>query len=139
MAKISTKHQITIPKQVFQDLGLAVGDLLEVTTENGKGLIIPQRVVASAAVPKLSVTEQKTLKKAQKKIKAIANDKFESRGLTKAEIKVAAKVGLIDPDQAYYWTEAWQKGEREAEQDIKAGCVKRFNNVQDLVKDLKTI
>lgn len=26
-----------------------------------------------------------------------------------------------DPDQWWFWTEEWQKGEREADEDIKAG------------------
>lgn len=34
------------------------------------------------------------------------------------EIKLAIKVGLIDPDQAWWWKEEWQKGEREAEKEI---------------------
>ena len=29
------------------------------------------------------------------------------------EIKVACKVGLIDKEQAWWWVEEWQKGERE--------------------------
>lgn len=28
---------------------------------------------------------------------------------------------LIDQDQAWFWTEEWQEGEREAEEDIRAG------------------
>lgn len=28
---------------------------------------------------------------------------------------------LIDPDQAWFWTEEWQKGEREADEAIRAG------------------
>ena len=138
LAKVSTKHQITIPKEVFDGLGLEPGDLLEVTLQNGEGRIIPQQIMAKATAPKLSAAEQKTLKSAQKKISVIANDKLSSRGLTKAEIRVAAKVGLIDPDQAYYWAEEWQKVMRESERDIKAGRVKTFDNVEALVKDLKT-
>ena len=30
---------------------------------------------------------------------------------------------LIDASQAWFWTEEWQKGEREADEDIKAGRV----------------
>jgi len=137
LAKISTKHQITIPKKVFNDLDLAVGDLLEVTAENGKGLIVPQRVMATAAVPKLSAAEQKALKSARKKIDAINKNHLKSRGLTKTEIKAAAKVGLIDPDQVWFWTEEWQRGEREAAADIKAGRVKKFDTLDGLLKDLK--
>lgn len=43
---------------------------------------------------------------------------------------------LIDKSQAWFWTEEWQKGEREADEDIAAGRVKTFDNVEDFVKDL---
>lgn len=36
-----------------------------------------------------------------------------------------------DPDQAFFWTETWQEGEREAEEDILAGRTRRFTNVND--------
>jgi antitoxin MazE len=38
---------------------------------------------------------------------------------------------LIDASQAWFWTEEWQKGEREADEDIKAGRVKEFDTVED--------
>ena len=43
---------------------------------------------------------------------------------------------LVDKSQAYFWTEKWQKGEAEAEADIKAGRVKAFDSVEELLKDL---
>ena len=43
---------------------------------------------------------------------------------------------LIDKSQAYFWTKRWQKGEREAAEDIKAGRVKSFGSVDELIKDL---
>jgi AbrB family looped-hinge helix DNA binding protein len=30
---------------------------------------------------------------------------------------------LVDADQAWFWTDEWQKGEREADEDIAAGRV----------------
>ena len=45
-------------------------------------------------------------------------------------------VKLIDPSQAYFWTKEWQAGEREADQDIRKGRVKRFKNVKALIKEL---
>ena len=45
---------------------------------------------------------------------------------------------LIDSGQAYFWTKGWQEGEREAEEDIKAGRVKVFENVGDLLNDLNS-
>ena len=44
---------------------------------------------------------------------------------------------LIDPSQAYFWTKEWQAGERDAEEDIRKGRVKKFQNVRALMKDLR--
>jgi len=43
---------------------------------------------------------------------------------------------LVDKSQAYFWTKRWQKCEKEAAEDIKAGRVKTFETVDDLIKDL---
>jgi AbrB family looped-hinge helix DNA binding protein len=43
---------------------------------------------------------------------------------------------LVDKSQAYFWTKRWQKGEKEAAEDIKAGRVKTFESVDKLIKDL---
>ena len=43
---------------------------------------------------------------------------------------------LVDKSQAYFWTEDWQKGEAEAEADIKAGRVKAFDSVEQFLEDL---
>ena len=33
---------------------------------------------------------------------------------------------LVDKEQAWFWTKRWQQGEKEAEEDIRAGRVHRF-------------
>lgn len=43
---------------------------------------------------------------------------------------------LVDKSQAYFWSKRWQEGEREAGEDIKAGRVKTFDSVDELIKDL---
>jgi AbrB family looped-hinge helix DNA binding protein len=44
---------------------------------------------------------------------------------------------LIDADQAWFWSREWQQGEREAEEDIKAGRVRGpFRSAEDLKKYL---
>ncbi len=43
---------------------------------------------------------------------------------------------LIDKDQAWFWTKRWQEGEREADEDIKAGRVHHFDNVEDAISHL---
>jgi hypothetical protein len=41
-----------------------------------------------------------------------------------------------DRSQAYFWTPRWQKGEQEAEEDLRTGRVSTFENVEDLIEDL---
>ena len=36
-----------------------------------------------------------------------------------------------------FWTRKWQEGEREADEDIKAGRVKAFDSVEELISDLE--
>jgi antitoxin MazE len=43
---------------------------------------------------------------------------------------------LIDKSQAYFWTRRWQKAEKEAAEDMKAGRVKTFDSVDELIKGL---
>ena len=43
---------------------------------------------------------------------------------------------LVDKSQAYFWTRKWQKGERAADEDIKARRVKTFHSVDELIKEL---
>ena len=43
---------------------------------------------------------------------------------------------IVDKSQAYFWTKEWQEAEKEASEDIKAGRVKTFDTVEELVKDL---
>jgi AbrB family looped-hinge helix DNA binding protein len=42
----------------------------------------------------------------------------------------------IDADQAWFWTKKWQDEEKEADNDIKAGRVKKYKNVEALIKEL---
>jgi bifunctional DNA-binding transcriptional regulator/antitoxin component of YhaV-PrlF toxin-antitoxin module len=42
----------------------------------------------------------------------------------------------IPADQAWFWTEEWQQSEREVDDDIAAGRVKRFDSAEELFEDL---
>jgi AbrB family looped-hinge helix DNA binding protein len=44
----------------------------------------------------------------------------------------------IDRDQAYFWSERWQKGERETEEDLHAGRYKQFTSMNEMIKDLES-
>ncbi len=43
---------------------------------------------------------------------------------------------IIPKDQAYFYTPEWQKGEAEADEDIKHGRVTKTKNLKDLFKEL---
>ena len=43
---------------------------------------------------------------------------------------------LSDASQAYFWTEEWQAGEREASAEIATGQTRRFPSVEALIRDL---
>ena len=40
---------------------------------------------------------------------------------------------LVDKEQAWFWTNRWQQGEKEAEEDIRAGQVHNFPDVKKAV------
>ncbi len=48
------------------------------------------------------------------------------------EIVLKAKA-LIDKQQAWFWSERWQKGEAEAQEDIRAGRTHRFSSAEAAV------
>ena len=41
--------------------------------------------------------------------------------------------GRIDPEQVWFWTREWQEREREADEDVAAGRVTRFESDQDFL------
>ena len=52
------------------------------------------------------------------------------------ETAVLVPKKLVDKSQAYFWTAQWQQAEKEAEDDIKAGRVRTFDSVDELLEDL---
>ena len=147
MARLRSKAQITLPKQVVRELNLSEGDLLDISVKGGRIVLNPQTVVpkdvawlytpeaqASLKRVKLSGSEKRALARARKKMKAINEDLLHSRGLTLQEVNVAIKVGLIPKDEAYSWTEEWQKDLRASERDIQAGRVSpAFDNARQAI------
>lgn len=88
ITRVSPKHQITIPKEVFDTLHLEEGDFLDVEVKGDKIVITPKK--------------------------------------------------LIPKEQAWFWTREWQEMEKEADEAIKAGRVKEFDEVEELIKDLNS-
>jgi AbrB family looped-hinge helix DNA binding protein len=64
-------------------------------------------------------------------------DQLELEVNEQGEIKIIPVI-QIPKDQAWFWTKEWQKSEKEAEEDIKAGRVKSFDNVKDAMKWLES-
>lgn len=44
---------------------------------------------------------------------------------------------LIDPDQAWFWTQEWQEKELEVESEVKRGKIRRSDSVGALIKELR--
>lgn len=45
----------------------------------------------------------------------------------------------VRPDSAYFWTREWQQGEREADEDIKAGRLISFDNADEAMEYLRNL
>ena len=56
----------------------------------------------------------------------------------KGERVIIEREKTIDAEQAWFWSERWQKMEREAEEDIRAGHVHRYSNVEDAIEELES-
>jgi AbrB family looped-hinge helix DNA binding protein len=121
VVKVRPRRQVTIPKEIFNKLHLEEGDFIEAKAEDQKIVLVPKKLVSKPDVIPLTKEEQNTLKKAKAKMEKIKQDLAHSKGLAGQEINVAVKVGLIDSDQTWWWTEEWQKGEREAEKEVREG------------------
>jgi len=123
VVRVRSRRQVTIPSEIFEQLHLEVGDFIEAKVEDGKIMMVPQKLTNKGEAIPLNDEEQEILLKAKRKIDRIKEDFIHSEGLTQEEAKIAAKVGLIDPEQVWWWTEEWQEGERKAEKEIKEGRV----------------
>jgi AbrB family looped-hinge helix DNA binding protein len=121
IVKVRPRRQVTIPKEIFNKLHLEEGDFIEAKAEDQKIVLVPKKLVTKTDVVPLSEEEQKILKKTQAKIQKIKQDMAHSKGLSEEEIAVGVKVGMIDRDQAWWWTEEWQIGERAAQKEINEG------------------
>ena len=48
------------------------------------------------------------------------------------------RLQTIPPDQAWFWSERWQRMEREAQVDIDAGRVERFSDIDSALEYLES-
>jgi len=43
---------------------------------------------------------------------------------------------MADPEQAWFWSDCWQAMEREADADIVAGRISRYDSADDFLAEL---
>lgn len=47
------------------------------------------------------------------------------------------RINVVPADQAWFWTERWQKMERQVQDDIEAGRISRYRDVDEALKALE--
>lgn len=57
-------------------------------------------------------------------------------GATNSGGSVSIRVSKRDRSQDWFWTPAWQEGEREADEDVAAGRLRRYDDVESFLADL---
>lgn len=72
----------------------------------------------------------------RKKIKIEIGDTLDI--IEKDGIVIAKPVVIVDKSQAYFWTDEWQKGEKQAEDAKKKGEFKDFEDAGEAIKWLKS-
>ena len=55
----------------------------------------------------------------------------------KGDSIIIKPVLIIDKAQSWFWTKKWQEAEKEADEDMRAGRVKTFDNADNLMKALE--
>ena len=45
---------------------------------------------------------------------------------------------IVERSQAYFWTERWQEGERETDEDLHTGRYKDFDDIESLLDELES-
>ena len=47
------------------------------------------------------------------------------------------KIQTIPPEQAWFWSERWQRMERESQTDIDDNRIRRYENIEEAISDLE--
>jgi len=53
--------------------------------------------------------------------------------------KIVQRQQVIPPDQAWFWTEHWQRLEHEAQEDFDASSIHRYANVDEAIGALQEL
>lgn len=123
---IAKELHIRIPADIHRNLN-------ELAQEEKKSISLIVTELLQQALENRS-SRSKKLEIIRRKVEAIQQDLSQAVGLTQEETEMAVEIGLIADEQKWWWTEAWQEGEREAEEDIKAGRVSPPMTVEEMRK-----
>ena len=52
---------------------------------------------------------------------------------------IVSRAQIIDPEQAWFWSERWQRMEREAQSDLDAGQMSEYSNVKEALEALDQV
>jgi AbrB family looped-hinge helix DNA binding protein len=50
---------------------------------------------------------------------------------------IVERVQFIPPDQAWFWSERWQRLEREVQEDLEKNKIQQFDSIEDTLSFLK--
>ena len=89
-----------------------------------------------AALTKVTRNGQITLPAAVRRAAGIKEGDLVAVTLEREAIILTPK-RLVDKSQAYFYTEAWQMGEREANRDIAEGRLDEYADVDALIRALE--
>ncbi|HHE73095.1 MAG TPA: hypothetical protein ENL34_12525 [Chloroflexi bacterium] len=126
-AKITAEGHIPVGLEALERVYLRVGDEIEIEPVTRGVLLIKAWSL---------VQEEARLSQVKRKLTRIRDNLAAAEGLTFNELLLATQYGLIDPQQAYWWSEGWQAGEREVEREKEMGQVATFESVEALLADL---
>ena len=132
LSKIGERHQVVIPKEIFEKLKLKPGEYLDVQFKDQTVVMKPTKITLRNT--KISPKE------IYRNIKRV----WLKKGWAKADDpdldeKIAERVkAVIQKDQEWFWTDEWQDEEREADEDAKKRGSKTFRDVEDLIRELNS-
>jgi len=78
------------------------------------------------------------------RLSELVNLKLSKVGLAGGEMVIFGKgskerrvpIGTIDPEQAWFWSDRWQRMEREARADLEAGHIIEYANIAEALEAL---
>ncbi len=130
-----------VKTQITQEghLPIAPEVLAQAYLQAGDEVVIQPVTRGVFLVKALSLVEETTLlAHLQEKISHLQQHLGDATGLTAGELFWAIQYHLIPEEQAYWWSESWQVGEREVEHAKQTGQVMTFETVDSLLAELQT-